>query len=650
MNVRAATEEEVGRLAAIWHQGWHEAHAAILPAQLTRIRTLDSFRDRLRAALASVRVVGPPGEPSGFAMVQGDELYQLFVTASARGSGVAAALVAEAEARLAAAGVEIAWLACAIGNERAARFYEKCGWRRTATMINPLDTPDGLLPLEVWRYEKRLRINPGDERYRAVVGKRFNKRFTGRPDYVRLANSTDEVVTAVEEAVREERGLAVTSGGHCLEGFVSEPEVRVVLDVSPMKRVYHDRELGALAVEAGATVGETFRALHEHWGTVLPLGEHPAIGMGGHVVGGAFGFLCRQLGLAADYLYGVEVVTVDAKGRARPVMATREESDPNRELWWAHTGGGGGNFGVVTRYWFRSPGAAGDDPTALLPRAPDSVTTFKLALDWSDLDEASFVRLLRNHGAWCEANSGADSPNATLWTLLELHRRQFGKIFIRGVSTAGAGAVDQIEAHLSDVGNSIRGLSRPELARHSWLAFALDPLPDLFAAPPGGVCVKVKDALLRTRLTDRQIEVAYDYLTRADHDAMGGMLGLATYGGRINTVAPDATASAQRGAILDLACSTGWLEPADEGKNLRWAREFYRELFADTGGVPVPGERYDGAFINHPDTDLADPALNTSGVPWHRLYYRENYPRLQLVKARWDPRNVFRHALSIHAE
>ena len=79
-------------------------------------------------------------------------------------------------------------------------------------------------------------------------------------------------------------------------------------------------------------------------------------------------------------------------------------------------------------------------------------------------------------------------------------------------------------------------------------------------------------------------------------------------------------------------------------------RAFYRDLFADSGGVPVPGDAYDGAFINHPDTDLADPALNTSGVPWHTLYYKDGYPRLQRVKARWDPRDVFRHALSIRSE
>src|SRR5262249_49753081 len=200
------------------------------------------------------------------------------------------------------------------------------------------------------------------------------------------------------DAVREDRRLVVTSGGHCLEGFVSDPSVRVILDVSPMKRIYYDAQLGAVAVEAGATVGDTFRTLAERWGTVIPLGEYPAIGMGGHVVGGAFGFLCRELGLAVDYLYAVEVVTVDSRGRASGVVATREASDPNRDLWWAHTGGGGGNFGIVTRYWFRSPGAPGGDPARLLPRAPESITTLRAEWSWNDIDRAAFERLLRNHG------------------------------------------------------------------------------------------------------------------------------------------------------------------------------------------------------------------------------------------------------------
>ena len=490
------------------------------------------------------------------------------------------------------------------------------------------------------------RLTPENPRYRSVLAKQFNKRFRAKPDYVQVATSPGDVIAAVENAVSEDRRVVATSGGHCLEGFVSDPDVRVIVDLSAMKRVYYDGELRAIAVEAGATVGETFRALFESWGTVVPLGEYPGIGMGGHVVGGAFGFLCRQLGLAADYLCAVEVVTVDAKGRGRTVVAKRELSDPNHELWWAHTGGGGGNFGVVTKYWFRSMDASNDTPAGLMPRAPAFMTTFKAEWSWSDIDEHALAQLVRNHGVWSEQHSDAQSPDVTLWTVLELHRKQFGKIVIRGVTTA-TDPQRQVDAYLTALGNGGLAPRNVQVARMSWLEFALDPFPDLFAMPPGGVCSKVKDALLRRRLSDRQIGLVYHYLTSADYDVMGGLLGLATYGGRVNTVAADATASPQRNAIFDMACSTGWLDPRDEAANLEWVRAFYRDLFAGSGGVPVPGDAYDGTLINHPDTDLRDSVLNPSGVPWSTLYYQMNYPRLRQAKSRWDPRNVFRHALSI---
>ena len=154
MEVRAAEENEIERLARIWYQGWLDAHAEIVPAELKRVRTLESFGSRLETMLEHVGVVGPPGEPVGFYMLKDDELYQLYVAAEARGAGVAAALIADAEARLARDGVKTAWLACAIGNDRAARFYEKSGWHRVGTMINHLETLAGPFDLEVWRYEK----------------------------------------------------------------------------------------------------------------------------------------------------------------------------------------------------------------------------------------------------------------------------------------------------------------------------------------------------------------------------------------------------------------------------------------------------------------------------------------------------------------
>jgi len=157
MSVRAADVGEIDHLARLWHQGWNDAHAALAPAGLVRARTLDSFRDRLAAALADTFLIGPPDAPSGFYMLKGDELYQFYVAREARGSGIAAVLLADAEARLAERGVTTAWLACAIGNDRAARFYERCGWARARTQVNRLETPDGLFEFEVWRYEKAMK-------------------------------------------------------------------------------------------------------------------------------------------------------------------------------------------------------------------------------------------------------------------------------------------------------------------------------------------------------------------------------------------------------------------------------------------------------------------------------------------------------------
>jgi GNAT superfamily N-acetyltransferase len=154
IDIRMAEEAELDHLAQLWYDGWQDAHARIVPAELTELRTLESFRERLQAMLSDVRVVGPVGAAVGFCAIKGDELYQLFVAAEARGKGVAAVLLADGEARLAANGVEIAWLACSVGNDQAARFYEKCGWRLVGNVTIPVETSNGPFLLEVWRYEK----------------------------------------------------------------------------------------------------------------------------------------------------------------------------------------------------------------------------------------------------------------------------------------------------------------------------------------------------------------------------------------------------------------------------------------------------------------------------------------------------------------
>lgn len=156
VRARCAQPSECARLAELWHRAWFDAHASIMPSEVVRHRTLSQFQARMAVALPNVRVVGPPEKPLGFCLCKHDEVYQLFVDEPFRGAGVSAILLRDAEQRLLAAGVVKAWLACAIGNERAASFYRKHGWSYADVRISNLQLSHCVFPLPVWRFEKAL--------------------------------------------------------------------------------------------------------------------------------------------------------------------------------------------------------------------------------------------------------------------------------------------------------------------------------------------------------------------------------------------------------------------------------------------------------------------------------------------------------------
>ncbi|WP_299749172.1 GNAT family N-acetyltransferase [uncultured Tateyamaria sp.] len=150
------TEGHAEQICAVWASGWHEAHADIVPRRLCELRTENSFRERALENLACTRIAVDGSNLLGFCMVKDDELYQMYVSQVARGSGVAQALIGDAEVRVAANGYDLAWLACAVGNHRAGRFYEKSGWINAGQRRVDLDTSEGAFPLDVWRFEKHV--------------------------------------------------------------------------------------------------------------------------------------------------------------------------------------------------------------------------------------------------------------------------------------------------------------------------------------------------------------------------------------------------------------------------------------------------------------------------------------------------------------
>jgi ribosomal protein S18 acetylase RimI-like enzyme len=152
-HVQKATDADISDIAEVWHAGWHEAHAAIVPKALTTQRTKQNFRDRTAHHLPFTRVIRNAERTVAFCMVRDDELYQLYVAPEARGASTATALVADALRRIAATGYATAYLECAIGNARAMRFYEKSGWTNMGKHLSDVDIDGGTFTLEILRFE-----------------------------------------------------------------------------------------------------------------------------------------------------------------------------------------------------------------------------------------------------------------------------------------------------------------------------------------------------------------------------------------------------------------------------------------------------------------------------------------------------------------
>ncbi|WBP91540.1 FAD-dependent oxidoreductase [Kitasatospora cathayae] len=505
-------------------------------------------------------------------------------------------------------------------------------------------------------------VRPADARYPDLV-RGMNQRWSARPDSVRLVADTEQVRDAVQQALDAGQRLTVRSGGHCYEDFVYNDAVKTVIDLSEMTEVRYDEQRRAFEVQAGATLTHVYERLYKAYGVIAPGGVCYSVGVGGHVSGGGWGMLCRRDGLIVDHLYAVEVVVVDARRRARVVVATREPDDPNRELWWAHTGGGGGNFGVVTRYWFRSPGTTGSTPGALLPKPPAEVLLSAVSWSWADLTEQSFVRLVRNYGAWHEAHATAGGPYDGLSANLSLNHRSNGQIGLLTQMDAtvpnARGLLDAFLQAVSDGVDAPHGAVTRPLGEHGPMPEFATPrvLPWLQATRYLGVTNAVlvdptlrgdqKSAYVRRNLPEQQISTIYRHLTRTDFANPNAMVLFSSYGAAVNSVPRDATAQVHRDSAFKLLYQTYWHPAEEDDANIGWLRDLYEDVYADTGGVPVSDRNTDGCYVNYPDIDLNDPKHNRSGLPYTTLYYGENYPRLQRVKAAWDPTDFFRHDQSV---
>ncbi|MGN6217096.1 MAG: FAD-binding oxidoreductase [Solirubrobacterales bacterium] len=479
------------------------------------------------------------------------------------------------------------------------------------------------------------RVERDNPRYPTMV-QGFNPRWIANPDWVQVCGDTEQVVATVQEAFDEGKRITVRSGGHCYENFVCENEEGVLIDLSPMNGVYLDQQNSLYCVEGGATLWNVYNALYREYGRTLPGGSCYPVGAGGHFTGGGYGLLSRLRGLTTDYLAAVEVVRVNSDGKAEAIVAHRDASDPTEQkIAWAHRGGGGGNFGIVTRFWFEEP-----------PRAPELVLLASLAWNWSEFSEDSFAELIENFGEWHVANSAPDSEWAPLFALLHLNQNSSPSSQIALTIQVAENEPELMREFQREL---TAKLPAPVTQRTGFGHFGI-------ASPTGTLRVlpwlsatqqldgatpnqrgKYKSAYMNQAFPPHQIEMMWKYLHEEPNAAaIQALLQVDSYGCQVNAHSSDETAVAQRSSVMKLQYQTYWYEEGADEENLAWIRAFYNEMYGDRG--PYPDGTMDGCFVNYPDVDLQD---------WQYLYYKDNYPALREAKSLCDPHNVFHHQQSI---
>jgi ribosomal protein S18 acetylase RimI-like enzyme len=156
VTLRRARAEDAPEIAAIWHLGWRDGHLGHVPDELTDVRTEGSFWSRAPERIGDTTVAVVDAAVAGFVMVVGDEVEQVYVASSHRGSGIAAALMSEAERQVKANGYGEAWLAVVAGNVRARAFYERAGWRDDGPFDYAAAATGGPIAVPCRRYTKRL--------------------------------------------------------------------------------------------------------------------------------------------------------------------------------------------------------------------------------------------------------------------------------------------------------------------------------------------------------------------------------------------------------------------------------------------------------------------------------------------------------------
>lgn len=479
------------------------------------------------------------------------------------------------------------------------------------------------------------KVSATDAEYSDLV-RGNNQRWVGQPATVYLPTSASEVETVVKELLKTSRlRFPVRSGGHCYEDYVFNREAKAVIDISALNTI--EAGNGGIWIGAGCTLWDVYKVLHRRWGTTLPGGSCGTVGAGGHIAGGGYGLLSRRDGLTVDYLAAVELVDGTSK---REIYSTLTPGSP----LWAHTGGGGGNFGVVTRFLVQH-----------LPKAPSQVLLHELELTWDQLGRGGWLleTMLSRYNEWCKAHAAFTNDTAKQRNLFALFR-VFPRVnpAARAVKLTTQVAIDanvNINAARKILNEFIQAVvTVPSDDTSPTTLQKFEPLPWLNATHrlsqgTWNYRADYKSAYHRWLTADHISRLVAVFHT-AGRGAEGARVALDTYGGKVNAIDRTKTAAPHRDSAIKLQWQTYWTDPRNDGWNTSWLRNAYESVYdklPDATNNDATNKSTDGCFVNYLDADLPSDT-------WFNYYYgSDTYKNLQAAKKQLDPHNRFNHAQSI---
>ncbi|KAF9038014.1 glucooligosaccharide oxidase [Panaeolus papilionaceus] len=457
-------------------------------------------------------------------------------------------------------------------------------------------------------------LAPADLGYASAIIP-YNERFMFKPAAVTFPRNTQDVSTIVKISGRYNVTVTARSGGHSY--IANGLDGKVVVDLASFKKFSVDPRTKIATLGPGIRLGDLILQLNAV-GRAMPHGLCPYVALGGHAGHGGYGHTSRQWGLTLDVIESLEVVLADGK-----IVTASKSSHP--DLFWALRGASS-SFGIVTSMKVKT-----------FP-VPPTVTNMQYAWDMST-DEATSAVL-----DW-QAFSLASTTPANIGAYLVLMRGSAkGRValsFMGGYFGPNRNFDKIVQPLFKNYPSG--GLRNATAMSYVDAAFLFGQMGTLNTTviPEASNTLYAKSLMTpqETPMTREAVGSLIEYLGDVGFTAdFIWAIEIEQYGGvtsQINKVPLDATAFGRRNALFTLQFLT-----APSANVPPFPPEGFTFLDGMTNAIldNMPKDWDYGAYMNYPDDRLKD---------WQRRYYGSHYPRLQNLKAFYDPKDLFKFPLSI---